>query len=652
VKHVLAPDGLAAAVAAAVLLFHPAAWGAHVLHVAHDTDSVALGARFDARVKLDRVYDNPFDPAQVQVDAMIVTPSGTVHRLPAFWDRETSRALIAGREVITASGDGFFHVRYAPLEVGRHELTIVARDATGEEVTGATVFQVTEGDARGFIHVDPSDPMALAYDDGTSYVPVGANVDWSSDSSAGYDLERYLAELGVAGATWTRLWMTHFGEGWTIEWGQSHPSGYYAGLGRYSVEVASRLDRVFEAAEARGIAIQLVLWQHSQFEAENWSSWADNPYNAVNGGPAVDSRAFFESPVAIELSQRRIRYLIGRYAAYRSLLAWEIMNEMDGVKAPFSTVSGWCEARAREIHDADPYRHPVTTSYMVRPYLALPQAYASDAYDITQAHAYGGAFAFGIPKDASVLREMGKPAIFGEFGLDYLGEVELTDPVGVHLAEGSWMALASGFWGGAMSWWWDTYLRPNDLWSTQQGIAAFVRVEDLRGMHEPLPAEVVAEDASGQALDVFGRLGEGGAMMYIRHPEARWEVAASADVPDVAGGTARVVCPARRPCKVVAYDTSTGQRLGGPALIRGGEAGYADVSLPAFHGSVAMVVRSVEEEPMVREATGGGCATRGGASRRAGRGWFALLVAIAVVVRARRFPRTLAGGCRSSSSTP
>ncbi len=599
-----------AALGLTVALACSTASAAHIVRVTTDHTSIDLGARFEARVDLDRAYDNPFDPSEIRVDALVVTPSGTVHHLPAFWDRDVARSLVDGREVLTASGDGFFHVRYAPMEEGRHELTIVARDAAGQDVSASTSFEVGPGNARGFVHVDPRDPLALSYDDGTPYVPIGANVAWSTAPSAGYDMDEYLSEIAAAGGTWSRLWMTHFGEGWTIEGSARDPSGYYAGLGRYSVEVASRLDRVFEAAEARGIGIQLVLWQHSQFETAAWSSWAQNPYNAANGGPAADSKAFFESPVAIELSQRRIRYLVGRYAAYRSLLAWEIMNEMDGVQAPFKLVSGWCAQRARDLRLEDPYRHLVTTSYLVRPYLGAADAYASDVYDIAQGHAYGGALGVGIPKDAQALRKYGKPLVFGEFGLDFQGDVDLSDPQGVHLAEGSWIALASGYWGGAMSWWWDSYLRPNDLWSTQQGLATFVRKVDLRGMHDALSDSVTAVDAHGRKLDVFGRQGTSGAVLYVRDPEARWEVAVTSGLPHVEGASVSVPCEPGKACETRAYDTATGDELGQAMHVQGGAQSVAWLSLPTFDGSVAVTVRPARAEPDVVSARGG-CSVSG-----------------------------------------
>lgn len=623
------------------------ALAAHVVRVTAEHSSIDLGTRLDARVELSTSYDNPFDPDEVAVDAMVVTPSGTVHRLPAFWDRDTQRALVDGREVITASGPGYFHVRYAPVEVGRHELSVVARDAAGQDVSAATIFEVGAGDARGSVHIDDTDRTALAYDDGTPFVAIGANVCWSTDPSAGYDMEAYLGQVADAGGTWARLWMTHFGEGWTIEWAASHPSGYYAGLGRYSVEVGSRLDRVFEYAQSRGIAIQLVLWQHSQLETENWSSWSDNPYNAANGGPAASSAEFFQNPTAVALSQRRIRYLVGRYAAYRSLFAWEVMNEQDGVKAPSEIVAAWSKDRARELKQADPYQHLVTTSFLVRPYLGALSSYESDAFDIVQAHAYGGSLGFAIPKDVAALRKFGKPMVFGEFGLDYLGEVELTDPRGVHLSEGSWIALASGYSSGAMSWWWDTYLRPNDLWATQRGIAAFVRKVSLLGLNAPLPEAVVAENADATPFDVFGRSGDSGAVLYVRDPDARWEVAKAAAPARADGVRVLVPCDANKRCEASSYDTSTGDVLGEPVTLQGGAQGLVWMALPGFVGSIAVHVRRLPEALVDPPSSSGGCSVASGpVPTDSAAGALALIALLGRALRRRK------GDQRPSSSTP
>lgn len=625
---------LSFALGLALSLVSGGAWAARIVAVTSESSTFSFGQRLEAQVELDQVYDNPFDPDEISVDALVVTPSGTVHRLPAFWDRETSRAMMGEREVITAHGEGFFRIRYLPMEEGRHELSIVARDKQSQDVSATIPFDVQPGHERGFVRIDPTDPFALAHDDGTAYVPVGANLGWSVSPAGGYDMEAYLSSLADVGGNWSRLWMTHFGEGWTLEWDAEHPSGYYLGLGRYSPEVASRLDRVFELAESKGIGIQLVLWQHSQFETENWSSWQDNPYNASRGGPADTTEDFFLSPTAIALSQRRLRYLVGRYGAFRSLLAWEIMNEMDGVHAPVKTVEAWCEQRARDLRELDPYRHLVTTSVMVRPSLAPSLVFDSDAYDLSQAHAYGGALWFNVPKDAQALRAHGKPFLFAEFGLDYLGELQNQDPQGLHLSEGSWIALASGYWGGAMSWWWDTYLRPHDLWKTQGGLASFVQSVDLRTMHEPLGEEVTGE-AGDIDLDVFGRQGSAGAVLYVRHPDARWELAKDRGLPHVDGARVTVPC-STDVCTVHAFDPSDGTRLR-EGIRTASQGSLARVSLPAFVGAIALEVRPGAPEAALPASSGGCCRVAHGASK--GPAWGALALVALLLLEARRRTR-------------
>ena len=598
---------LATGVAFALLASADSSYAAHVARLTNEHAAPQAGRRIEVKIELDRDYDNPFDPAEIAVDALVVTPSGSVVRVPAFWDRDTERSTAGGRELITAVGAGYFRLRYAALEAGKYEVSIVAKDAASEDVSAAMPFDVVLGEDRGFVRVDPTDPMGLAYDDGTQYLAVGANVCWSTEAAAGYDMQAYLQSIADSGGNWSRLWMTHFGEGWTIEWSKAHPSGYYAGLGRYSVEVARRLDDAFAFAEREGIAIQLVLWQHSQFETENWSSWPENPYNAANGGPASNSEAFFTNNVAVRLSAQRLRYLVARYASFRSLFAWEIMNEMDGVNAPSDAVFSWAEARARELRAMDPAHHLVTTSHLVRPYLSPLRAYSSDAYDLTQAHAYGASFGFAIPKDAQALAALGKPMIFGEFGLDYLGELEQQDPRGVHLAEGSWIAMSSGYAGGAMSWWWDTYLRPNDLWASQRGLAAVAKAVDLRGMHAAMGDDVRAEAADGTPLEVFGRRGEPGAFLYVRHKDARWEVAKDHPMPSVLQGRVRVPCDAGTRCVARMFSTAGGELTAQDTLA--GEAdGAGWLTLPAFDGSIAVEVRPGASRMPSPSIAAGGCA--------------------------------------------
>jgi hypothetical protein len=605
------------------------ATAARVKSVALDQALAAVGSIAQIRVDLDQEYDNPFDPEQVAVDAQLRRPDGVTLSIPGFWTQSVARSLEQGREKLTLQGQPHFAIRFLPEMRGPHKLTVTATDRSGSDAAAPVTIEVSAGHTAGMVRVDPTDPMSLSLQDGTAYVPVGANVDWSGDPSGSYDIDGYYSLMQASRMNWTRLWMTAFGEGWTIEWGDWHPSGYYQGLGRYSLQVASRLDHVFEQAQACGIRIQLVLWQHSQFETAQWSSWSDNPYNAAKAGPAKTSADFFTHPEALRLSRQRLRYLAARYAAFPSLLAWEVMNEMEGVQAPSDLVVGWCDDRAVEMRKLDPYHHLLTTSYMTRPGMGKLAGFASAAYDITQAHNYWGSVRVSIPADAKALAQYNKPLILGEYGLDYEGKIEEQDPKGYHLWEGSWIAFASGFNGGAMSWWWDSYLRPHDLFKTQLALAKVVEAIDLRGVHAPLPEAVIATDLGGSYLDLFGRSSDRHVFFLVRHPDSFWKTANAQGMPEVAGAQVVFPGPPAVLWKARFFDTQRGD-LVATRMVQADDRGVAQVLVPAFTGAMAI---DLQAQPAQILSVQGGCCL-GHAST--GRTWGASMFAAWMIVSRRR----------------
>jgi hypothetical protein len=104
------------------------------------------------------------------------------------------------------------------------------------------------------------------------------------------------------------------------------------------------------------------------------------------------------------------------------------------------------------------------------------------------------------------LRErFGKPVFLGEIGMSHTpGSSDLT---GRHLHTTNWASLTGGAAGGAMSWWWDGYIAPRELWWRYRGISAFVRGEQLDAgpgtlsLHGFETAEGISLEASALHLD-------------------------------------------------------------------------------------------------------------------------------------------------------
>jgi len=467
-----------------------------------------MTCRFDLSVD----YDNPYDPEQVDARALITEPDNSVVEVLAFYYEPYQRELSSDIEVLTPTGEpAHWRVRFAPRKEGEHSILIQVVDQSGTYYSEETGFTSVAPTADGFVRAPG--PRYLAFDDGFYYVPIGYNICWGDDSGS-YFFDAYYEEMASAGGNWSRLWMTHFGPGLTIEWGAYHPSGQYLGLGRYSQAHAFRLDTIFSKAQELGIYIQIVLNQHSQFETAMWSSWADNPFNAANGGPCETSMDFFTNEEANQLYYRRIRYMAARYGAFRSVLSWELWNEVELIKGYLPwIVDPWQHEKRDYIRSVDTQKHLITTSYASPVYLFFQDL---KSFDYNQRHMYMGAADWVPWFDHKPFLNAGVPLLIGEFGIGIYGDLDEKDPLGIHMHTGIWAALTSGYAGGAMLWWWDSYIHPNGLAGVLTAPKAFITGENMGLFTEEFQAKAWCDQA--RRLWATGIRGEN---KYFGHAQDR-----------------------------------------------------------------------------------------------------------------------------------
>lgn len=478
------------------------------------------GERVEYEVRLGKSYGHPFDPAEVSVEATFVWAGGGMATVPGFWFQDfTASRDDVGRETLAAQGDAHFRVRFRPAGAGRYDVEFRAVDAEGAAgQAGATPLEVEAAAVArpGVVRLGKG-PVPGFERDGQPWIPFGSNVCWSGAGGTG-DFEHWYDAMEEVGLTWSRLWMTHF-NGTALEWKAGEDGGGYVGLGAYNLQAAWRVDRILDLAEERSIALQLVLQQHSQFETGNWSSWAGNPWNVENGGPCTTSMEFFTRPDVVEGFDRKVRYLVARYADSPALMAWELWNEVDLIEGYRSgIVAEWSHERVRRLRALDAYAHLVTTSY------AMPafgdQDWGFEGYDFAQLHNYLAAYRDALPLFAESLRAFGKPVVVGEFGIDVMGQTNLADADATHLVNATLLALLSGYTGGAMSWWWDNYLDPQGLWDEIAGPARALRDLDVQVVGDPLDSVAAAGTPEPEVLAARTLTG---ALLWLHDPGSEWD---------------------------------------------------------------------------------------------------------------------------------
>lgn len=409
---------------------------------------------------------NPCDPDQIEVLAVIRKPSGREDIVPAFFFQDFSRQPSeGGGETLKRQGAPGWRVRYAPTERGEHSVTIEVYAPGVQHQSRSYNFRCVRGakPAPGFLRVGSND-KAFEFDDGTPYFPVGLNTCWGKST---FDYDRWFEKLAENGGNCARLWL--------------NPMFLFAletkdRLGHYNSDAAWRVDYVLNLAEKYGIRLMFCIESFNSVRIEpEYPRWNESPYNTANGGPCATPSEFFSSPVARKLFLQRLRYIVARWGYSSNVFCWELWNEVDlADKYDSIAVRHWHVEMARYLKDVDPNRHLVSTSFANSEGDSLIDALPE--IDFVQTHNYGAndlaaeLSVWNIEKD----RRYKKPHFIGEFGLHWQGTGNEKDKSGSHIREAIWASAVSRSAGTGMTWWWDTYIDPQELWQLYKPLSQFV----------------------------------------------------------------------------------------------------------------------------------------------------------------------------------
>lgn len=445
-------------------------------------------ARFrpaELAVGLSATYDNPFDPAQVTLDAVVTDPRGRRRTIPGFlyrpYVRSTGRvtlpiaissteALAAGKasptetkedgERLTPAGPPEWRLRITPAEVGVHQIEVVLKTSQGVVRKGGLKLTATSGKG-GFVRVSPRDPRFFALDDGQSYWPIGTNLGWASARGT-RDYDAWIPTFARSGANWGRLWLAPHWTTLALERPGRPEQG--AGVGQYDLANAWRLDHVVDLAARNGMRLALCIESYNILRDRiNWPEWERSPLNRGQGGPLDRPEAFWTDPEMDRLNRMKLRYLVARWGANPAVMAWEFWNEVDGITDYNATpVRDWHAHTARYLKSIDPYRHLITTSFGGYGESAGDEAmFGLKELDYAQSHRYEDPdLADGVARAQARLGRLGKPHFVGEIGADTTGPRKKDDLEGLQIHNPLWASIATGSGGASMPWWWDSYVFP------------------------------------------------------------------------------------------------------------------------------------------------------------------------------------------------
>jgi len=544
----------------------PAA-GPVIAAVARGKATLGCGEVHEAEVVFWAPYENPYDPAQVEVTTEVMGASqprpalsraeGAAVPHAGFYTRDYVRSQEEGAERLTPVGVGRWRVRMTPTEPGPHVYTVRVKTPAGAAEWKPLRFSAAPSGGQRFLRPPRGQTRYLEDARGEPCLLIGHNLCWLPRREGTYGAEAVLARMAAAGINATRLWLCSWGIGIEGE----RPDDY-------RLDDAWRLDHMLGAARERGVYVQLCLDNFQDLAALERAG--QNPYFVASGGPCRTPGEFFVNAAARAQHQRRLRYLAARYGPHTSLLAWELFNEVsyatDAPRGPAALA--WTREAATALKKLDPYGHPVTIGLGLRADWA--ELWRLPELDMAQAHTYisrptersaprGGDAAALVLGQQDAFEPLRKPVLLAEFG--FLGTREFnplneSDKTGVHLHEALWASALGGGAGAAMHWWWDSYVAAKDMYYHYAALANFLRAGPLPGRDWA----AVRSKADARVLAV-GFRGRDAALLWLRHRDNTWHrrVVERRDPAMLTGAAFELAGLAEGRYRVEWWDTYSGQ---------------------------------------------------------------------------------------------
>jgi hypothetical protein len=465
-------------------------------------------------------YKNPYNPDDIAVSARFVGPQGTPVTVVGFLYQDFDRALDDGKEKLAPSGPRQWKVRYAPIEEGRHEVTVEVRTRDGTARSEPRTFLCVPSDSPGYIGRSRGNPGYFEFSAGRPFFPIGHNVCWADSQLKTFDYDQQFRRMAANKENFTRIWMCS----WSLELeGQR--------LDDYRLDNAWRLDHILRFARKYGIYVKLCFDNFYDFTQRR-----GGPYWRANGGMCAQPRDFFLDETARRHYRRRLRYIVARWGHCTQLMAWEFWNEMDYAPSAKGKVRSrkepymlsWTSEMATELRRLDPAGHLVTNTLAA--YTDWPEFWALPDLDFVQVHAYIYEDWEPTPHqyDAAALvldlaQEFGqhrKPYLVGELGFhagDGTHKLNQLDPLGIHLHNALWASSLGGAAGAPMLWWWDNYVEPNDLYYHYRALGRF-----LDGMDWTGKPWVRVRDSGETDLRIVGMRTDDEGMLWFHDRRNTW----------------------------------------------------------------------------------------------------------------------------------
>ena len=240
--------------------------------------SVKRNQLFEAQFRLSRHYENPFDPKEIDVEGVFISPTGKQYKVPAYYAQDYSRNVLIKEhpykvdirmheESLQTVGAPYWAVRFMPREAGTWRWKIIGKDHLASKINTSekTLDVRPDNSSRGYMTVS-KDKRHFEFENGEFFYPTMINLCWPRDSRTimqnGFRMlnykdgtllmDDYVKRMQKNKINMGRIWMTPWWAG--LEWNKNYPG--FHGVGKYNLRNAWSLDHMMKDAQRRGVMIE------------------------------------------------------------------------------------------------------------------------------------------------------------------------------------------------------------------------------------------------------------------------------------------------------------------------------------------------------------------------------------------------------------
>lgn len=440
--------------------------------------------KFELTWPVDQLYENPYDPAVVNVEGHFLSPSGQALTVPGFFYQGFTRSKSPeGFERLTPVGGPQWKVRFAPREVGTWRYYVTLRDALGTRRSPENSFEATAPlHPEGLARVSRQDPHYFEFENGDFLYPFAINMrdggDQAEAQAGTYDFDHFFPLFRQYGISVVRTWMCAWWAG--IEWSQKYHSRF-ADVGRYAQYNAWRLDYALDLAAQHNLYLEITLGSHGQLRQDKFDAeWEYNPYAVENGGYLAAPFMFFTSERAKNDHKQRYRYIAARWGYGRNIFSWDLWNEIElseGYNPQES--AAWHQEMARFLRQSEQQPH-IIVSHIALYWHAGDELWQLPEIEYIQSDSYWKRRDEGMNESFARRQRYNKPFIFIEYGPQ---TAELPVPESRWLQEfrcGLWVSALMP-WSAPGAFWYQKEWEQYRLGDFMKGLQGFVAGEDRRG---------------------------------------------------------------------------------------------------------------------------------------------------------------------------